>query len=79
MLKAQQVLCRAFRTDVFEHDERVRIAEEALQISSLCADAWNILAEHKATTYERALKFYKKGEEAGIKAINDPNYEAIIK
>jgi tetratricopeptide (TPR) repeat protein len=52
-------------------DFRVReaLARKALQLSPDCADAWNLLAEETAENEEQALEFYRKGIEAGARAL----------
>jgi tetratricopeptide (TPR) repeat protein len=52
-------------------DFRVReaLARKALQLSPDCADAWNLLAEDAAENEEQALEFYRKGIEAGARAL----------
>jgi len=52
-------------------DFRVResLARKALRLSPDCADAWNLLAEEATETEEQALEFYRKGIEAGARAL----------
>jgi lipoprotein NlpI len=40
---------------------------QALAISPICPEAYNLLALAKANTYEEALEYYKKAEELGSK------------
>lgn len=49
--------------------ERIKLAKEALSISSDCADAYNLLAEEDAKTLEEAKELYQKGMEAGRRAL----------
>lgn len=50
--------------------KRLALAREALAISPLCVDAYNILAEDEKTPAE-AAKLYRKGVEAGRKVLGD--------
>ena len=54
---------------------RVKLARKALEISSDCADAYVMLAEHIPTNLEEALKLYQQGVEAGVRAIGKERFE----
>ena len=51
--------------------KRVTLAKKALKIFPNCADAYNILAEHAAITAHDALQYYRRGVDAGEKAIGE--------
>lgn len=65
--QAQELIHNAWETP--DPIESIELAEEALKISPDCADAWVLLAERTAETPEQALEFYRKGVEAGERAI----------
>jgi tetratricopeptide (TPR) repeat protein len=71
--KAQQIVYDAFESE--ERKERIRLAEKALGVSELCADAYVILAEEKAETVHEALAYYQKGVRAGEKALGKETFE----
>jgi len=48
---------------------RIALARKALEISPDCADAWLILANTEATSHDDAIALYRKGVEAGERAI----------
>jgi len=48
---------------------RVALARKALKISPDCADAYLLLAETEATSADEVINFYRKGVEAGERAI----------
>ena len=58
--------------------KRVTLAKKALKIFPNCADAYNILAEHAAITAHDALQYYKRGVDAGEKAIGEEDYKAFM-
>lgn len=45
--------------------ERIRMARKALSISPDCADAYSLLAEEEAQTFEEAKGLYEKAVKAG--------------
>jgi tetratricopeptide (TPR) repeat protein len=49
--------------------KRIALAHEALKLSTLCADAYVLLAQEEADTVKRALEFYQQGVNAGEKAL----------
>ena len=60
--------------DAFESDDpliRVELAEEALQISEECADAYVLLAEESAEDAEEARELYEAGVRAGERALGE--------
>jgi len=54
---------------------RVALAHKALAISSLCADAYVLLAEEEAKTVDEALEFFSKGVAAGEQAIGPEGFK----
>ena len=62
---AQDLIYRAFQTS--SKSKKIKLAKEALSISELCSDAYNILADEEANSFEEAKKLYLKGIEAGEK------------
>jgi tetratricopeptide (TPR) repeat protein len=64
--RAQNLMYDAF--DEEDPDERIAIAEKAIEISPDCADAWVLLAE-EAESLSEATELYEKGVEAGRRAI----------
>lgn len=69
LTRAQELIYDAW--DINDPIQRVEIAEEALDISSLCADAWVLLAEDAAETLEQEVEFFRKGVEAGEQALGE--------
>lgn len=65
--EAQDLIYKAM--DFRHYRVRERLARMALALSPDCADAWNLLAEDAAATEEEALEFYRKGIEAGARAL----------
>lgn len=73
ILSAQDIIYQAWETD--SAAERVKIAQNALEVSPHCADAYNILAEDGARTLAEALDYYRQGVEAGEKALGKSFFE----
>jgi tetratricopeptide (TPR) repeat protein len=71
--KAQQVMYDAWNETSLS--KRVALAHKALAISRLCADAYVLLAEQEAQSAEEALKFYRKGVEAGEQALGPEGFK----
>jgi tetratricopeptide (TPR) repeat protein len=65
--KAQDVMYQAW--DQAEPSKRIALANKALTISPLCADAYVLLAEEKAKSAKEALEYYRKGLDAGSQAL----------
>jgi len=65
--KAQDVMYQAWGQP--EPRKRIALANKALTISPLCADAYVLLAEETANSAKEALDYYRKGVDAGSKAI----------
>jgi tetratricopeptide (TPR) repeat protein len=67
--RAQELVYDAFDTD--DPQRRVELAEEALQISEDCADAFVLLAEETAEAAEEAKELYEAGTRAGERALGE--------
>jgi tetratricopeptide (TPR) repeat protein len=67
--RAQELVYDAFESD--DPQERVDLAEEALEISEECADAYVILAEESAEDAEEARELYEAGVRAGERALGE--------
>jgi tetratricopeptide (TPR) repeat protein len=55
--------------DQAEPRKRIALASKAPTISPLCADAYVLLAEEKAKSAKEALEYYRKGVDAGSRAL----------
>jgi tetratricopeptide (TPR) repeat protein len=73
---AQDIIYEAWETE--SRKERIKLAKEALSISSDCADAYNLLAEEEAGSVKEALKLYEKGVEAGRRALGEKLFKEIL-
>lgn len=65
--EAQQLMYEAWESPRREH--RVELAGQALAISPDCADAYVLLAQEAASRLEAATELYRKGVEAGARAL----------
>jgi tetratricopeptide (TPR) repeat protein len=54
---------------------RIDLARKALAISPLCADAYVLLAEEDAKSAQEALELFRKGVEAGEKALGPAGFK----
>ncbi|HEV8045614.1 MAG TPA: hypothetical protein VGP38_10560 [Rubrobacter sp.] len=70
--RAQELIYDAFDTD--DPQRRVELAEEALQISEDCADAYVLLAEETAEEAEEARELYEAGTRAGEQALGEETF-----
>ncbi len=71
--RAQDIIYEAW--DFVYPADRVEAAHEALEISKDCADAYVILAEDAATSWEETKDYYMKGIKAGERALGKKNFE----
>ena len=55
--------------------QRIALAQKALNISPLCADAFNLLAEEHAKTQDEVLTYYRKAVEAGQQALGPDGFK----
>lgn len=67
--RAQELIYDAFDTD--DPQRRVELAEEALQISEDCADAYVLLAEQTAEDVQEARELYEAATRAGERALGE--------
>jgi hypothetical protein len=67
--QAQQLIYDAW--DSGDPRREVELANEALRISPLCADAYVILAHHAARGSQNEFEFWRRGVEAGQAALGD--------
>ena len=65
--KAQEVMYEAW--DQADPRKRIALANKALTISPLCADAYVLLAEENAKSAKEALEYYRRGVDAGRHAL----------
>ncbi len=70
---AQNIMYEAWEEE--NGKKRINLAKEALEISPDCADAYNLLAEEEAETLEEALEYYKKGLDAGRRALGEDAFK----
>ncbi|MEA3369001.1 MAG: SEC-C metal-binding domain-containing protein [Candidatus Ratteibacteria bacterium] len=70
---AQDIIYDAWETE--SRKERIKMAREALSVSPDCADAYNLLAEEEAGTFEEAKKLYEKAVEAGERALGKKTFK----
>jgi len=73
---AQDLMYRAWETA--DQRQRVALAKEALSRSPLCADAYVLLAEETAKTPAEAIDLYRKGLEAGEKAVGSAAFQEDV-
>lgn len=74
--RAQQIMYDAWEEP--DRGRRIRLAEEALDISADCADAYNLLAEEKARSVAEARKYYEDGVQAGERALGPEPFEEDV-
>ncbi len=55
--------------DDLPHEERAKLAHEALAVDPDCVDAWIILAESEARTHEQQRVYYEKALAAGERTL----------
>ena len=65
--KAQDLIYDAWESR--SPTEIIHLAKRALEIDPRCADAYVLLAEHRAKNVEEAITYYQKGIQAGEKAL----------
>lgn len=69
---AQNVIYRAWEES--NPSRRIALARQALLISPDCADAYNLLASEGARSLKEASEFYRKGMQAGERAIGEEKF-----
>ena len=72
--QAQEIIWAA--GDIFDKRVRITLAQKALQISPLCADAYSLLGQ-EAFMPEVKRDYYAKGVEAGEKAIGSKKFREL--
>jgi tetratricopeptide (TPR) repeat protein len=73
--KAQELIYSAWGAAT-EKQQRA-LAEKALQVSPLCADAYVLLAQREAFGSEKSIELLRHGLEAGKKALGD-EFEELV-
>ena len=71
--KAQDLMYDAWESP--NPRRRVKLARQALKLSSDCADAYVLLAEETARSAEEAAELYSKGVAAGERALGKDTFE----
>ena len=61
-----------------DRSERVTLAQEALEISEECAEAYVILGDQDAESPEHALEMYSKGVEYGARFLGAEGFADSI-
>ena len=74
--EAQQIMYEAWEAPTRER--AVALAKKALSVSAGCADAYNLLAEESATTLDEVIELYRKGVEAGERALGKETFEQDV-
>lgn len=67
MEQAQELIYQALT--ISDQKERIRVVMDSLELCRDCADAYVLLAEETAETTEEALNWYRRGVEAGERAL----------
>ncbi|MFO7917081.1 MAG: hypothetical protein R6V13_03250 [Anaerolineae bacterium] len=73
--EAQEVMYEAWEA---RGRRRAALAHRALRISKDCADAYVLLAEETAETWEEARALYAEGVEAGERALGSEAFEGYV-
>lgn len=73
--QAQELMYDAWETD--KKSQRISLAKKALSIFPDCADAYNLLAEEDAKYLEEVMQYYKKGMEAGRRALGEKTFKEV--
>jgi tetratricopeptide (TPR) repeat protein len=74
--EAQDLMYDAWEAPTRE--QAVALARQALTVSADCADAYNFLAEETAETLEEAIDIYRKGVEAGERALGKKAFKEAV-
>ncbi|MDP6381128.1 MAG: hypothetical protein QF662_07260, partial [Phycisphaerae bacterium] len=74
--KAQNIMYEAWDTDA--PAQRIALAQKALDVCPNCADAYVLLAEEAAESLEEAMDLYRKGVEAGQRALGEKPFEEEV-
>lgn len=73
---AQEIMYEAWEAST--RRRAVALATKALTISADCADAYNLLAERKANSLEEVIELYRKGAEAGARAVGKKAFKEDV-
>jgi tetratricopeptide (TPR) repeat protein len=71
--RAQEIMYEAFEEP--NPEKRVQLALTALEVSRDCADAYVLIAEHLSKNANDAIEHYRRGVEAGERAIGKKNFQ----
>ena len=71
--RAQELMYDAWETA--SPKQRIKLAKQAIEVSPLCADAYNLLAEESATTLDETIALYHKAVAAGEAAIGPEDFK----
>ena len=74
LLEAQELVYLAWEST--NRRERVALAKQALEVCSDCADAYVLLAEESANSYEKARQYYTEGVKAAERAIGQERFRS---
>jgi tetratricopeptide (TPR) repeat protein len=70
--QAQELMYEAW--DSANPKQRIALAQKALKISPLCADAYNLLAQEQARTLDEVLAYRQKAVEVGEEALGPDGF-----
>jgi tetratricopeptide (TPR) repeat protein len=74
--RAQDLIYDAF--DAPTTQRRIALAQKALEISPLCADAYVLIAEHAAPDFDERLGLYRRAVDAGERALGRAAFEEDV-
>ncbi len=74
--EAQQIMYDAW--DAPTPQRALALARKALEVSPDCADAYNLLAEETAKSLEELIELYRKGVEAGERALGKKAFKEDV-
>lgn len=74
--QAQELMFEAWEAPT--RKQAIALARKALRISPDCADAYNLLAEATAKTYEDALELYHQGVAAGARELGEARFKEDV-
>lgn len=74
--EAQQIIYDAWEAPT--RQRAVALAKKALTVSADCADAYNLLADETARSLDEALDLYRKGVEAGERALGKKAFKEDV-
>ena len=74
--EAQEIMYDAWEAPT--RQRAIALAKKALEVSPDCADAYSLLAEETAKSLEEAIELYRKGVEAGERALGKKVFEEDV-